>query len=133
MALRAGLVWLLCLSLAVANGLFRAAVLVPRLGEMRGYAASTILLAALILGVTALTIRWINPATSRQAWAIGVGWTAATLAFEILAGRLSGRSWPRLWQDYDLTSGRIWPLVLFATLFAPVWANARRGAARRAA
>lgn len=130
MALRAGLVWLLLLALAVGNGALRAAVLIPRLGETRGHVLSTILLAIIILGVTALTIRWIGPVSGREAWLLGIGWTLATLVFELLVGRLSGRSWSAVLADYDLSSGRIWPLILVTTLLAPVWAHARRTAPR---
>jgi hypothetical protein len=56
---------------------------------------------------------------------VGIGWTLATSAFELLAGRLSGRSWSEVLGDYDLASGRIWPLVLLTTLLAPVWAQRR--------
>jgi hypothetical protein len=114
------------LALAIGNGALRAAVLIPPLGEARGHVLSTILLAGIILAVTALTIRWIGPASLRQAWSIGIGWTLATAAFELIAGRLSGRSWSEVLADYDLSSGRIWPLIFLATLLAPVWAFGRR-------
>jgi hypothetical protein len=122
---RAALVWLLLLALAVANGALRAAVLIPRLGMARAHVVSTILLSAVILGVTAWAIRWIAPASIREAWLVGIGWTLATATFELLAGRLSGRSWSEVLGDYDLASGRIWPLVLLTTLLAPVWAQRR--------
>jgi hypothetical protein len=53
---------------------------------------------------------------------IGAVWLALTLAFEFLAGHyLFGSSWERLLADYDLLRGRVWILVLLATLFAPAW------------
>jgi hypothetical protein len=44
-----------------------------------------------------------------------------TLAFEFGVGHWVFRnSWEKLLHDYDLSSGRIWILVLATTLLAPV-------------
>jgi hypothetical protein len=53
---------------------------------------------------------------------IGMLWLALTLAFEFLVGHYVFRKpWTELIQDYDITRGRIWPLVLVMVLFAPLW------------
>jgi hypothetical protein len=120
MLLRALLVWLLLVALAVLNGALREALLAPRLGAPAGHVASTLSLAALILLVAWHTIRWIAPGSGRRAWAVGLLWLFLTLAFEVLAGHyLLGHPWPALLADYDLRRGRVWPLVLLATLVAP--------------
>jgi hypothetical protein len=50
-----------------------------------------------------------------------------TLAFEFLAGHyLFGHPWATLLADYNLARGRIWLLVLVATLLGPVLAYAVR-------
>lgn len=62
------------------------------------------------------------------AWAVGAGWVLLTVAFEFLAGHyLFGRPWAQLTADYDVLSGRIWPLVLVATLVAPRFVAGQRG------
>jgi hypothetical protein len=125
MALRALAVWFLLLILAVVNGGVRDTWLSPRLGDTVGRAASSLLLSGLILLATWATIGWIRPGSSTQALRLGVLWLALTLAFEFLVGHYGfGKPWSELLADYDIRRGRIWILVLVATLVAP-WLTAR--------
>ena len=129
---RAAAVWLGILALAVGNGALRDGVISPRIGEVPGRAVSTVILAGLVVLVARLTIRWIRPSTSADAWRVGLLWVGLTLAFEFLAGRyLFGNPWEKVLSDYDVTRGRIWALVPFVTLVAPAWAwrRLRRNAA----
>jgi hypothetical protein len=127
MYLRALNVWLLQLALAIVNGLFREAVLIPRLGTASAHVVSTLLLCCAILVITWLTIRWIGVARAGDALRIGLLWVSLTLAFEFGAGHyLFGHPWERLLADYDVASGRIWPLVLVTTLCAPALARRLR-------
>jgi hypothetical protein len=113
--------WLAILCLAIANGALRQGLLIPKLGERTGHVFSTLTLAALVFIATWLLLPWVRPGSVRQAWAVGVWWTALTLAFEFLAGHyLFKTPWDRLLADYNLAAGRIWILVLLSTLFAPV-------------
>ena len=50
-----------------------------------------------------------------------------TLAFEVGAGRLSGKPWSVVLADYDLLRGRIWVLVPIVTFLAPLWVGRLRG------
>jgi hypothetical protein len=120
---RALLVLVLLVGLAILNGAAREAVLSPRLGGAAGHVVSSILLAGLIALTASLTIRWIAPGTVRRAWAVGVLWLSLTVAFEFQAGHYAfGHPWPRLLADYDILRGRVWVLVLVATLVTPAWA-----------
>jgi hypothetical protein len=122
MWLRAILIWLGILVLASLNGAVRDLLLAPRLGDPIARAISTVVLCMLVLLVTWLTIRWIGPRNSRQAWVIGVLWLILTLAFEFLAGHyLFHKPWATLLADYDVSKGRIWLLVLIVTLLAPLY------------
>jgi hypothetical protein len=127
MAVRAVVVWLLLLVLAVANGFFRESLLVPQMGAGGGRVINTLLLSLLVLGATWLTIRWIAPPTPRLAAAMGFAWLLFTLAFEFGFGRATGKSWSELLADYDVLSGRIWPLVLLITALAPWLTGHLRG------
>ena len=128
MILRALAVWLLLVVLAIANGTFRAAVLIPRVGEHAGHIISTLLLSVLILATAWLTIGWIHPATFYAAILIGFVWLGLTVLFEFGAGHfLFHQPWERLIADYDLTKGRIWVLVLIVTVKAPALAAWARG------
>jgi hypothetical protein len=121
MLTRASLAWLAILLLAILNGGFRQALLIPRLGELNGRAVSTLLLCGLVFLAAWLLVPWIRPGNSRTAWSIGVLWLALTLAFEFLAGHyLFGDSWESLLAEYNLARGRIWILVLMTVLAAPV-------------
>jgi hypothetical protein len=122
---RSLVVWLLILVLANINGALREALLIKTLGQVAGRAISTLLLSAIILGVSWFTIGWIGPSTKGDALRIGLIWLALTLAFEFLAGHyLFRQPWPVLLKDYDLRRGSIWVLVPLVVLAAP-WLTAR--------
>lgn len=128
MTFRALLVWLLLVVLAIVNAGLRNALIVPRYGKYVGQVASTITFSVVIFAVAWLTIRWIRPAKSRQAAAVGVGWVVLTIAFEFVAGHyLFGSSWEELLGAYNIFRGQVWLLVLLATGLAPIWAARRRG------
>ena len=121
MLLRAMLVWLALLLLAIANGGLRESVLLPRMGTASAHAWSTITLSVAIAVTGWLTVPWIRPASAREAWLVGLGWMLLTVAFEFLAGRfLFHRPWQVLLADYNLAAGRIWILVLLVLLVTPV-------------
>ena len=122
--LRAVAVWFVLLVLAVANGTLREKGLVPKIGDRAGHVVSTVLLAAAILVVSWFAIPWIDPGTPARAWTVGLLWVAMTLAFEFGFGRVRGRSWRKLFADYDVGRGRVWFLVPITTLVAP-WVVAR--------
>ena len=128
MGVRLVVIWCGFLVLAILNGGFREAVLVPNLGRGAGQAVSTVLLSALILGFGWVATPWIGPRTLQDAWTIGAVWVALTLAFEFLAGHfIFAKSWEELLADYNLLAGRIWVMVLIVTLMTPVIAFTRRG------
>jgi hypothetical protein len=129
MLLRATCVWLGILVLANLNGALRELLLVPSLGTASAHIFSTLVLSAVVAGVTWLTIRWVGPQSQAEAFRVGGGWLALTLGFEILAGHfLFRKPWTVLLADYDLSAGRIWILVPLVTFFAPPWAWRRRRA-----
>jgi hypothetical protein len=123
---RAVAIWTGLLVIAVANGALRDVLIVPRLGPQAGHVISTLVLSAVIVAVAFVSIRWIAPPDRAGALRVGGLWVVLTLAFELLAGHwLFGKSWSDLFADYDLAAGRVWILVLVATLLAPAWAFAR--------
>jgi hypothetical protein len=125
---RAAVVWLGLVVLAIVNGAFREALLIPRMGLTLGLAASSLMLSLGILAVTFAVIPWLHPSNPRQALGIGLGWLGATLVFEFGFGHyLRGKSWSELLVDYDVLRGRIWIVVLLTTALAPpIAARVRR-------
>jgi hypothetical protein len=124
--LRTVFIWFGLLIVAVLNGGFREAVLLPRMGRGLAQGVSTLMLSLLIVAAGWVSLQWIGPRTMQDAWTIGVTWVALTLAFEFLGGHfIFGRPWQELLGDYNLFAGRIWVMVLIVTLMTPVIAFTR--------
>lgn len=123
MIARALAVWLLLAVLAVSAGIAREGLLTPRVGSEAAHVVGTLVVVAAFFAAIALSVRWIVPdLDARSLWRIGGLWLVLTVAFEFVFGRfVAGHSWARLFRDYDITSGRIWVLVLLTLLLAPVW------------
>ena len=52
-------------------------------------------------------------ADDRAALRVGAVWLGLTIVFEFGFGRaVDGKSWSELLADYDVSEGRVWPLVL---------------------
>lgn len=114
------LAWIPMVGIAVANGAFREAWLVPQLGEDQGRQVSTLLLVALLAGYIAVVMRIWPTRSSRHAIGIGALWLVLTLAFEfMLGGLVSGLSWREMLAEYDLANGRLWALVPLWVAVAP--------------
>lgn len=120
MIIRAVAVWSLILVFAVINGFVRERFIVPALGDLPGHIVSTLILSAVVAAAILLTAGWVGPDSLGSAFLIGGMWVAMTLAFEFLAGHyLFGNSWEKLFADYNISHGRIWPLVLLTEFLAP--------------
>ncbi|WP_323001420.1 hypothetical protein [Denitromonas sp.] len=112
--------WLPMVAIAIANGAAREAWLLVPLGETAAHQLST-LSAIALFGVY---IWWVmprlRPASLRQAAGIGGLWLAMTLAFEFLFGHfVAGHSWAALIDNYNLATGRLWPLIPLWVAVAP--------------
>lgn len=120
MLARAGAIWFGIMLAAILNGALRDIVLTPRLGDLGARAVSCLTLVAVVLLVSWISLRWIGPTSLVDAWRIGLMWLAMTLAFEFGAGHYILRTpWPALLADYNILAGRLWVLVLLATVTAP--------------
>lgn len=128
MVVRAFLIWLILVVLAVVNGVSRNALIIPRIGEHGGHVISTVMFCVVIFLVSWLSIRLMGARNLQDAKIIGMMWAVLTVMFEFLAGHyLFGNSWDKLIADYNVMRGRIWILVLFSSYFAPLWAAKVRG------
>lgn len=122
-ALRPLVAWFLILLLAMANGIFREAVLLPNLRKVAAFVLSGILLSSCILLVAVLLARWLALRTASRCAAVGSLWLCLTLAFEFGFGRMVlGRPWEDLLAAYTFKDGNIWPVVLVLTFCAPFFA-----------
>lgn len=130
LSVRATLLWLAIMPLAVINGFVRQFVFRPSIGDLAAHHVSTVILAIVIFGVAYYGFGVVR--ASRCNWLyVGFGWLLATVAFEFLAGHfLFGNSWQRLLADYNLCAGRIWVVILLVLSFAPIGAAKLRGRIR---
>lgn len=123
-AVRALATWAAILLLAVANGVLREEVLIPKLGSPAAVVASGVLLSALILVAAYMALPWLGARRTPTLMAVGAGWLALTLAFEFSFGLLRGESWQAILEQYTFHGGNLWPLVLLVIAAAP-WIAAR--------
>ena len=105
--------WVGGAAIGVANGIVREAAYGKRLDERTAHQVSgATAIGAFAAYFDVLQRRWPLP-TTREAFGVGAGWLALTIAFEFGFGRLVARqSWEQLTADYNLAKGRTWPLVL---------------------
>ena len=129
--LEAAAAWLAILAAMTVNGLLRGVVLVPQLGEHHARQVSSILGACIVLTLAGVFVMRLPDPRRAPLWRVGALWGLLTLAFEFGFGHfVSGLAWSELIADYDIAAGRLWPLVLSATILAPwFWGLAVRGTA----
>ena len=113
-------VWFAMAVLAVANGVFRETVLIPRMSEYGAHVLSTLVLVAMILAVSAAFFWSTGTAyTDLELLAVGAAWTAATVGFEFLVGYVEGTPVSVTLGQYDVLAGQVWILVPLTLLVAP--------------
>ena len=84
MTIRILLLWAAIIPMAIANGIFRDAVLVRSLGQKRARTVSGLSLSAVILAWTILTIPWVPLPGLMQYAGVGLLWLTLTVAFAML-------------------------------------------------
>jgi hypothetical protein len=107
--------WFSMMVLAIVNGIVRDLVYRKWIGEFRAHQLSTLTLLLLFAGDFWMLFTVWPLASYSQAWTVGTGWLAMTLAFEFGFGHwVSGQSWRQLWRAYRLHEGQLWLLI-------PLW------------
>ena len=113
-------VWPLLFGIGFVNGTIRELSYGRWLGELPAHQVSSLTLAVLFgFCVWVLMKRWRLESTA-QAAAVGLIWMVLTAGFEFgFFHYVMGYSWERLLRDYDVTEGRVWPLVLIWVAACP--------------
>jgi hypothetical protein len=128
---RAFVIWLLLILLETINGTLRVLWIEPVLGAVRARQIGVVWGSVVILLIAWLTIRWISggrrPFPLDWAAIIGFVWLVLTLTFELGLGRLTGRTWPAILSDFDLTRGGWLSIGMLILALAPVIAVRLRG------
>ena len=99
--LKALVLWIGILVLAILNGALREKALIPALGTFGALIASGIVLSVCIGLVAFFAAPWYSPLPSSQYWLIGLFWLILTLLFEFSFGRfVQHKDWTELLQAY---------------------------------
>ncbi len=123
--------WLGGSVLGIVNGTVRELVYKERVGETAANQISVATLIALLgLYFAVLDRRW-PIASTRAAIELGGAWVVLTVLFEFGFGHfVDGKSWEELAENYDVTAGNLWVLVLLWIAVGPatvrILANERR-------
>ncbi len=112
--------WVGMMILAILNGALREKVYDRFMPELSAHQLSTFIV-LILFGVYVWVLTGLyRIESSKQAVVIGGMWLMMTVAFEFLFGHYVMRyPWNRLFRDYNLLKGRVWPLVLIWTAVAP--------------
>jgi len=111
--------WLAMLCLAVACGAFRELALTPRLGDTLARAVCSVFLCLAFLWILRRFVAANGIHSTGQLVCLGLCWALLTLAFEFGLGLARGLPLEALLADYDVTRGRLWPLVPLTLLCGP--------------
>lgn len=113
------LLWLPMIVIAFANAALRELIFVKYFSNLHAHQLSTVTLIILCSVYIWFVFPFLNILSSKQALLIGIMWVVLTVLFEFSLGRLTGRSWESLLQDYNIIMGRIWLLFLISLFLLP--------------
>jgi hypothetical protein len=114
--------------LGIANGAARERLYKDRVGNLTAHQISTLTLITLLAWYIAMLDRRWPIRSTRSAFEIGAAWASLTILFEFGFGHYIARaSWSDLLDQYDVSRGRVWPLVLVWTAIGPAVVRVLRG------
>ncbi len=114
--------WVCFVPVAILNGAIREKWYRPMVGELRAHQISTALASsAFFFWVFVMLRKQITHLGRMRLLLIGASWVAVTTLFELGLGRYVNKTpWKRLFYDYNLREGRVWPLFLLTELVSPL-------------
>jgi hypothetical protein len=121
--------WVALAVVMFANGTLRVLVLQPRLGEPLARQVATGSGVIIVFAAAFLLVRGLEAPSGPELLKVGLLWLVLTLSFEFGMGLVAGTSWDEMLADYDVRSGRLWPLVPLSALVAP-WISGAIGVGR---
>ena len=120
MVLKYTIAWIPMVFIAITNGVLRQYGYGRWMKELSAHQVSSLTAVVLFYLYTWILVKKWSLESSRQAVAVGIIWLCLTVAFEFLFGHyVANHPWSKLFQDYNLLSGRLWALVLLAVAAAP--------------
>ena len=119
---KAILIWVLIIPLAILNGVLRENITEPLLGSGAALPLSGIILSALIFAAAYLLIPKIGRCKASDYILVGVIWFALTNLFDLSMIVISGSPISDFFEMFDITTGNLWSLVVVACLLSPILA-----------
>jgi hypothetical protein len=131
---RAFAVWPVVIAFETVQGVLRAVLLVPLVGDLPARQVGVLPGSLLVFAVACLCVRWVAARTKLQLLGVGLLWVVLTVLFKVGLGRLVlDLPWDRIAEGYDparggfLGSGLLFmavaPLTASASLASPPWAT----------
>ena len=117
--LRILLVWLSIIPFAILNGGLRQEILIPLLGEKTAQPISGILLCGIIFIIAYLFLK-VKYYSYKKCYFIGLIWMILTIGFETVFCLLQGDTLQKIINNYDITTGNLWIIIVIFTGFVPV-------------
>lgn len=115
--------WFVLMAAETLNGLWRAKVLAPWIGDAAARDVSVFTGSIVILLITFAAIGWIPAHSVRTLLLIGATWVLLSVAYEFALGYLVfHRPLADIASDFDLFQGRLLPIGLLVLLLAPLLA-----------
>lgn len=108
-------------AVAVANGVFRETIIIPRIGGYPGHVVNTLILTAAILVIAFFYFTNTGIACTRaELLLVGIGWTVLTVGFEFLVGYVENTPVSVTLGQYNVFAGQVWILVPLTLLISPL-------------
>lgn len=123
--LKAIAIWLVILTMAIANAAVREKLLAPTIGPGFALPASGLLLSVIIFLIAFVSIPYFGSTEIGGYITIGIVWLVLTLSFEFLFGHFfAGKPWHEIMQVFDVRKGNLFVLALFVIVISP-WLSAK--------
>ena len=120
--LKAALIWVLIIPLAIINGALRDFITEPLLGSGAALPLSGILLSAMIFITAYLLVPKLGNMKSYEYCLIGAMWFVLTNLFDLIMILVSGNPISDFFMMFDITTGNLWILVVVSCLVSPALA-----------
>lgn len=118
--LRAVVVWLAFMALETIHGTLRMIYMEPAMGTGPAKRLSFFTGSALMFLVIYFMIRWIGAHGRKALLEVGALWVVLTFSFEMMIGRLLGRTWHEALAEYNPFRGGLMFFGMLFLLIAPL-------------
>lgn len=105
--------------IAFTNAAIRELLLMKYINELRSHQISTLVLILLCAIYVSAIFTRLDIRNLKEAVIAGITWFMLTVVFEFSLGRLTGKSWAYLFQNYNISEGHLWPFFLLTLLLLP--------------